>query len=553
MNKKSNQNNKASNKRIDSILPLIILFVLIAPFFIYLCSMKEIWFCDEVYSYESANSGIWFYENPMDNSGEWLSGQVITDYLTKGAKTFNFIEIEKYLYTDHVPLYFLIFRVVSLINYGNLTKWTGLSINIVCYLFSAFFLYDFFKKVTKHNYISAVSVAMIMIHPMILSEATMIRMYMMLTFETLLFLHLAREKFYMDKKKGLMVLKCFLLVAVTSAGMLTHYYFWIFVAVYSFVFCIYLLISKKFKPLIAYIITMIFAPGFVTLGFPLVWKRTLFAKNSDTPTMSAITSTIDRFKNTARFKEISLMIINEFFPGFGLNNKVIAFIILFSVTVLVLAIVALICSLYLTKHKEEEEKHIPFIIVITMLIYIFAVGFTSVSLSIRYLRNPIIIGFAALVAMIIALAVPKKGNFKVVSIIALVIFSLFFSFNVYMSSKRDNIEWLRARDVKDEKNVLNTINKKTVVVFSDTTDFKFHCSFYDFRKAGNLIRVDSNTPYITSDCFESEDEIIVYCYRENNINDYCRFIENSSNRTVISNTYVGPSCYMNVYSLKLSE
>ena len=553
MNKKSNQNNKASNKRIDSILPLIILFVLIAPFFIYLCSMKEIWFCDEVYSYESANSGIWFYENPMDNSGEWLSGQVITDYLTKGAKTFNFIEIEKYLYTDHVPLYFLIFRVVSLINYGNLTKWTGLSINIVCYLFSAFFLYDFFKKVTKHNYISAVSVAMIMIHPMILSEATMIRMYMMLTFETLLFLHLAREKFFMDKKKGLMVLKSFLLVAVTSAGMLTHYYFWIFVAVYSFVFCIYLLISKKFKPLITYIITMIFAPGFVTLGFPLVWKRTLFAKNSDTPTMSAITSTIDRFKNTARFKEISLMIINEFFPGFGLNNKVIAFIILFSVTVLVLAIVALICSLYLTKHKEEEEKHIPFIIVITMLIYIFAVGFTSVSLSIRYLRNPIIIGFAALVSMIIALAVPKKGNFKVVSIIALVIFSLFFSFNVYMSSKRDNIEWLRARDVKDEKNVLNTINKKTVVVFSDTTDFKFHCSFYDFRKAGNLIRVDSNTPYITSDCFESEDEIIVYCYRENNINDYCRFIENSSNRTVISNTYVGPSCYMNVYSLKLSE
>lgn len=101
--------------------------------FLYLGMKKDIWFCDEVYTYMSANVD---FSAPgiFSQEGIWHTGNDVVSYLAADEWRLNFRQIANSLYTDHVPLYFWLFRVASLINMGSCSKWIGLSINLVFYI-----------------------------------------------------------------------------------------------------------------------------------------------------------------------------------------------------------------------------------------------------------------------------------------------------------------------------------------------------------------------------------------------------------------------------------
>lgn len=158
---------------------LFLCLLIITIVFLCLGIRKDIWFCDEVYTYESANSGKEAAYNPL-NDREWISGSDICKYLAADTKELNFRVIESYLYTDHVPLYFFLFRIVSILAYGPCSKWIGLSINLIFYWLFCIYIYKSLEKVSLNSLFTFGATIALMLHPVVLSQATTIRMYMML-------------------------------------------------------------------------------------------------------------------------------------------------------------------------------------------------------------------------------------------------------------------------------------------------------------------------------------------------------------------------------------
>lgn len=114
--------------------------------FLFLGTKKDIWFCDEVYSYMSANAdGI--KQNIFSLENEWISGKDVAAYFSAEDYRLNFGTIANALYTDHVPLYFWVLRLASIINMGSCSKWVGLGINLVFYCVLYSVLWRFFERI----------------------------------------------------------------------------------------------------------------------------------------------------------------------------------------------------------------------------------------------------------------------------------------------------------------------------------------------------------------------------------------------------------------------
>lgn len=232
--------------------------------FCYWSQKKEIWFCDEVYSYESANG----FEQawPATFVDEWMSGKDVEKFFAADSEQLSLREIAVRLYSDHVPLYFWIFRMVALWGFhGSGTIWIGLSINLLFYIVILCIMYWLFWKVMKTS-LGAVFmvVASSVINRLMMEQAMTLRMYMMLLLEELLLL-LAAVWIMKEKDGGKLSVGGFAILFISSlAGFLTHYDFWIFYAATAGIFCGWMFLKAlkskqffrgtEFKAMLAWVI-----------------------------------------------------------------------------------------------------------------------------------------------------------------------------------------------------------------------------------------------------------------------------------------------------------
>lgn len=211
--------------------------------FLYWAGKKQVWFLDEIYTYESANG----FEQawPTASVDEWMTGRDMEAFLAADSDRLSLNEITVRLYSDHVPLYFWLFRAVSLFFFhGSGSIWIGLSINLAFYLIILALGFRMFLHLTGRPLVSAVVIFLTLItNRLMLEQITMLRMYVMLLLAELLLL-LAGLWILRDADGGKMKPGVFLfLFAVSVTGLLTHYDFWIFYAATAAIFCIWLLIS----------------------------------------------------------------------------------------------------------------------------------------------------------------------------------------------------------------------------------------------------------------------------------------------------------------------
>ena len=211
--------------------------------FLYWAGKKQVWFLDEIYTYESANG----FEQawPTTSLDEWMTGRDIEAFLAADSDRLSLNEITVRLYSDHVPLYFWLFRAASLFFFhGSGSIWIGLSINLAFYLIILALAFRMFLHLTGRPLVSAVVIFLTLItNRLMLEQITMLRMYVMLLLAELLLL-LAGLWILRDADSGKMKPGVFLfLFAVSVTGLLTHYDFWIFYAATAAIFCIWLLIS----------------------------------------------------------------------------------------------------------------------------------------------------------------------------------------------------------------------------------------------------------------------------------------------------------------------
>jgi len=210
--------------------------------FCYWSENKEVWFCDEIYSYESANG---FEQGwPAEQKGIWMSGEDIERYMAANSEELSLGAITVRLYNDHVPLYFWLFRLISFyFCKGSATIWIGLSINLFFYVLTILLGYFVLFYLTKKVTYAAVLTGLIGISRLMMMQATMLRMYMMLLFAELLLLLAGLWIIKnLERKKNPIPVFVYLYGA-SIFGFLTHYDYWVFYAITAAVFCSWLLLT----------------------------------------------------------------------------------------------------------------------------------------------------------------------------------------------------------------------------------------------------------------------------------------------------------------------
>lgn len=223
-------------------IALALLFIGTA-FFFYWGSKKQVWFCDEIYTYESANG----FEQawPANYADEWMTGADVEAFFAADWDRLALDEITLRLYSDHVPLYFWLFRIVSFFFFhGSASVWIGLSINLFFYLFVLETIYFVFLRLVKNPVLSAAVAALTFIaNRLAIEQATTLRMYMMLLWAEILLLLVELWILKGVWRNKLSPAAFLVLFLVSVTGFLTHYDFWVFYAVTAALFCLWLLLS----------------------------------------------------------------------------------------------------------------------------------------------------------------------------------------------------------------------------------------------------------------------------------------------------------------------
>lgn len=266
-------------KKWESIIVLILLLLIGTAVFLYWSAKKEVWFCDEVYSYQSANG---FEQGwPGEEYGRWMSGEEVSAYFSADWDKPALDYIGTTLYSDHVPLYFWIFRAVSYFGFhGSASLWIGFSINLFFFLTLIIVAYKVFEHLTRKPLAAGVIVFLSCVaNRLVLQQAMTLRMYMMLLWAEVLLL--AAGFWVMKNHTGWRqkLLAHLMLYGVSVFGFLTHYDFWIFYAVVATVFCLRLVIcalkkektkfwrAEEFRSVVFWMINFVAALGTELLAF----------------------------------------------------------------------------------------------------------------------------------------------------------------------------------------------------------------------------------------------------------------------------------------------
>lgn len=512
------------------------LFIVVSAFFI-LGQQKDIWFCDEVYTYMSANVDSGMHGNVFSEENKWITGESVVEYLSANERNLNFKSIADNLFTDHVPLYFFLFRICSILFIGSCSKWVGLSLNLVFFLILYGCVWKFLDdKEDRHDIYKLIAVLTVMLHSIVLSEALTIRMYLMFSLAQLLFLLILDKKDYGIKRMSL-------LCAVSVFGMLTHFYFWIWLAFFSIIYLIYLLVisvlnKSKLYSIVSYIVTMLSALVISTLIFPNWIKNIFFNKSA-----KGNQSLMKIMQLTDLKKEFMLSIktmCDHLFP----DNRMII--------VLMLLVLIIVIHIYFRRINYKIC-----LILISSVIYAFFVQHTQPSVEGRYLWSSSVLIYICFVIMLledveeVSKRIKDRGNLKFC--IPVCCLGCLLIAVVKNSINTDNIFYLRNR-ANEQYQAIKECSDIPWIVFHDNTNWVFLCSMYDFTIPQKIKRCGTETPAFYDSVIESSSELIIYTVEENKSIEEClRYVTDSSDKEIYDYEQISQSYAMSVYRVMLQD
>ena len=265
-------------KKYEKIFISIILIIQ-TIIFIIIGANKSYIHMDEAYSLGLASYDKVEIQDNEDFYNTWHDGKYYEDYLCV-----NDDEIGQYkqVYENqkndvHPPLYYLILRFAMGFHKNSYSKWPGIIINMIIYAFVTIFMYLILNKILKDKYKYKEKSAIIaMVSSLVLASITnviYIRMYALSTLNVLIttYLHLK----LLDKKEIDYKLLTFIGISAL-AGSITHYYYLFYLAMMFIMFAIKYIKEKRYKELIAYIVTMCIAGVTSLIIFPYSIKHLFF-------------------------------------------------------------------------------------------------------------------------------------------------------------------------------------------------------------------------------------------------------------------------------------
>ena len=235
---------------------------------LHFCLWKSGMFIDEIYTYGLANS---HYEPFIGGGhGEWLDEQLITrgdffDYLAvTGEDRFDFGSVYSNQELDvHPPLHYWIINFCSSLAENSFSKWIGLIPDLLIYLGTLALLFALCRELLSDAPAAALCVLFYGLSRAGLSTMLMIRMYVLMTFFTVLLALLSlrdmrRPSWKTEAGIGLCI----------CLGLLTQYYF----VFYAFFLCgftvLWRLGRKEWKTALRFSLCAFAGVGLMLLCFP---------------------------------------------------------------------------------------------------------------------------------------------------------------------------------------------------------------------------------------------------------------------------------------------
>ena len=174
--------------------------------------------------------------------------------------------------TAHPPLYLTLFGMyISAFFQNNFTKWSGISLNLIFYCLTLLVLFDLSERVLKKKQLSAFAVFLYGISVGAVSTIVFIRVYMILTFFSVASVDIHA---YIMKKETDSLHATKNRIPILSAAWVVLYSGKPFTILFSdfsvlcfFFFCVFLLILRKYRSLLKYVLIM--TASFI--GYLAVW------------------------------------------------------------------------------------------------------------------------------------------------------------------------------------------------------------------------------------------------------------------------------------------
>ena len=147
MKQEKSLSKKLSKKAIIISLAIIIIIQILAR--IYVGYKKEYFHIDEAYSYSLMNyDKIQITEND-DFYDTWHTKDYYIDYLSVNSdEVWNLKPVYENQKNDvHPPLYYLLLRIAASFTIDGFTKWTGIILNIIIYVFKYLYISNIKKSI----------------------------------------------------------------------------------------------------------------------------------------------------------------------------------------------------------------------------------------------------------------------------------------------------------------------------------------------------------------------------------------------------------------------
>ena len=331
------------------------------------------------------------------------------EYLTIGkGDIFNYFSVYYNQSRDvHPPLFYFLVHFVSTIFYGTFSKYVIFSINLLFFIGSLLVINKIMKSLNKEK---------LGIPTMILyggsigciSTVMFQRMYMMLTFFSILYLYLT-IKFIQDDFK---VEKKYPWILTILFGFLTQYYFCIYIVLVFILIATYLITKKEYKKLYDYFIVHVIPAVIGVAFYPASIYHIFFSYRG-----------IGDGGSTKTIFESIIYYLSQVYKLFGFKNLLLITIIIS---------IILIIKNKITINKEKYKYLI--ILIFPIIMYILIVSKIAPFLGEDYTSRYIMLTFPIIAISIMYLfsLITKSSIIPLIISVVLVINGLFNETPVYL-------------------------------------------------------------------------------------------------------------------------
>lgn len=260
------------------IVAIAVVLLTQCAFYIALGAEKQVYHCDEIFTYRLSND---FNYTPI-NSVQNAESYFIDKATVQAGEEFSYDKVYQNQVNDvHPPLYYFVFHTLSSFFPGEISKWFGLAINILFALATSFLLFALCNKLFKSKMISLITVVVCALGIGSAGTVMFLRMYSMMTFFAVLYVYLNVLVIQSASTKK-SILFCLGLFATTFLGFMTHYYFVVFAGFTSVGFFVYIIIQNFKKKIhvgttITYCISIFSGLALTVLAYPALIQHIFFS------------------------------------------------------------------------------------------------------------------------------------------------------------------------------------------------------------------------------------------------------------------------------------